>query len=367
MSLVKYRRDLHQIPEIAHHEFKTHDYILNVLDKLNCTIHTLEPTGIVAYFDFNKKNTIAFRSDMDALYIEEKNVIDYNSKHTKLMHACGHDGHMAVSLEFAVYFNTHQANNNIVLIFQPAEESITGANIVIESGLLEKYNVKAVFGFHIWPNLEKGKIFTKPGPIMAKASELTIEVFGKSIHVANATQGIDSLKISTELLNNIYNYEETLDKDIVHLLKFGKMESGTIRNIISSYTKIEGTLRCYDNKVFDMIQNDLQNIVNKVEQKYNNIIKISYGVASSPVINNQELLSKLNLDTELLEKPVLQAEDFGNYSNLYPSVFFFLGVGNTTSLHTEDFDFDDSELVKVVELYKNIANKKSIYDITLVK
>jgi hippurate hydrolase len=358
MSLIKYRRDLHQIPEIAHHEFKTNDYILEVLNKLNCTIHKLEPTGIIAYFDYNQNTTIAFRSDMDGLYIEEKNVVDYNSTHNNLMHACGHDGHMAVSLEFAVYLNTHQSNNNVVLIFQPAEETITGANIIIKSGLLEKYNVKNVFGFHIWPNLEKGKIFTKAGPLMAKASELTIEVFGKSIHVANFKDGIDSLRIANELLMNIYNYQENLNPETVHLLKFGKMESGTIRNIISSYTKIEGTLRCYDNNIFDNIQKDIDNIVNIIKEKYQISIKITYGVASSPVVNNEQLLNKLNLDVKLLEQPVLQAEDFGNYSTLYPSLFFFLGVGSTPSLHTEDFDFDDGELFKIVELYKIIANKR---------
>ena len=358
MSIIKYRRDLHQIPEIGFKEYKTHDYIINILKNLNCIIHEVEPTGIVAYFNFNKKTTIAFRSDMDALYIKENNDNTYISNHDNLMHACGHDGHMAALLEFATYLNNNPTNNNIVLIFQPAEESILGANTIINSGLLEKYNVSSVFGFHIWPKLEKGKIFTKAGPIMAKASELTIEVFGKSVHVANSQQGIDSLKIANELLMNIYNYEENLNKDMVRLLKFGKMESGTIRNIISSYTKIEGTQRCYDNKVFDKMKNDIRKIANNIENKYGATIKISYGVASNPVINDSKLLEMLELDVELLNEPVLQAEDFGNYTAMYPSIFFFLGVGNTPALHTENFDFDDSDLNKIVELYKIISNKR---------
>ena len=358
MTARDYRRDLHRIPEIAFEEHETHDYILSVLNKFNCTIHEVAPTGIIAYFDFGRENTIAFRSDMDALYIEEENDTDYVSEHKNLMHACGHDGHMAALLAFAEYLNANQAENNVVLVFQPAEESILGADLIIKSGILDNYKVCAVFGFHLWPNLEKGVIFTKPGPMMAKASELTIEVFGKSIHVANSEKGIDSLRIATELLTRIYEYESGLDDDIVRLIKFGKMESGTIRNIISAYSRIEGTVRCYDDRIFDMMQNDLRTIAESLEMKHNTEITMSYGDASSPVINDADLLNSLGLDFRILEQPVLQAEDFGNYSAKYPSVFFFLGTGSTPALHTSTFDFDDEILNEIVTLYSTIANKE---------
>lgn len=354
----KFRMDLHQIPEIGFNEFKTQEYILNILKNLNCTIYKVK-TGVVAYFNASKNNTIALRADIDALPICEQNNVPYKSKNDGFMHACGHDGHTAMLLEACIYIseNLNTIKNNVLAIFQPSEEISGGSNSIIASNLLDKYNIKYIYGFHLWPGLEYGKIFSRKKELMAKSGEVNIEIIGKSVHAANSEYGIDALRISTEYLNDLYKMEEEIPQDVFRLLKFGKMTSGTIRNIISGKTIIEGTMRAFSNETFNYMKNKLYEIALKYQEKYKCEIKISINEGYEPVVNDEDAFNAVDNLIEL-KKPVMQAEDFGNYLTKYKGCFMFIGLGNVPQLHTNTFDFNMDVLKVGVKAYIDIVNKE---------
>jgi len=356
MSVIRYRQQLHEIPELANFEYKTSDYIFNHLSKLNCHLERLN-TSVIAFFDFKKNESLAFRSDMDGLRIDEETNLPYQSKHEGNMHACGHDGHMAILLAFADYLNELETcDYNVVCIFQAAEEVIMGAKAIINSQLLEQFNPKAVFGFHLWPKLEAGKVFTKSKEMMAMACELDIVVKGKSIHVANYQDGVDSIKVMNAILNDIYDYEATISED--HLLQFGQMYGGSVRNIIAGESCLNGTMRCYDPQLFKLMQSEIVKICERNAFKYQAGFKISYGEVSAPVINDEQLVKKLNINYQNLNSPVLQAEDFGEYCSKYPSVFMFLGLGQVANLHSHDFNFDENILEVGLNTYQELLKIK---------
>ena len=171
MDVRDIRIALHQIPELGRREYKTKEYILNIAKKLNCQIFEPTKTSLVLYFNLGFSSTLCFRSDMDALPILEETNLPFKSKNEGVMHACGHDGHMAMLLSFAIWLsnNLSLAKNNIICLFQPSEEDDCGANDIIKSNILDDLKVNAIFGFHIWPNLEEGKLFSMPNGILASS------------------------------------------------------------------------------------------------------------------------------------------------------------------------------------------------------
>ncbi|MCL1936361.1 MAG: amidohydrolase [Defluviitaleaceae bacterium] len=367
-ELRKYREDLHQIPELGFKEFKTQEYILDKVKDFNCESYVLNPTGIVLYFNKNKKRTIAFRCEMDALPIEEKTGLPFSSKHKDSMHACGHDGHMAILIKFAEYANRIHTSNNIVLIFQPSEEENAGANIILDSGLLEQFNVSCIFGLHIWPNLEKNIIFSRANEFMAASSEVDVVIHGKSSHIADGEDGIDALKIACDFVSLSYLNESEMDNSIYRLLKFGQISSGTARNVISDRTEIKGSIRSFDPEIHQKLKDILENSKETFENLYGTKIDITYKDSYDAVINDENLLNQIVkklplkfLDFKkmnMLEKPVMQSEDFGLYRKHCPTVFFFLGIGESHPLHSPYFDFGVSTLARGLLFFSGLANIK---------
>lgn len=201
-EILKWRRDLHKIPEIGMKEYETTKYLKQELEKLGFSPNKLLQTGLYVYVDNNKEDTYAFRSDIDALPVVEENTVSYKSQNDGIMHACGHDGHMTALLGFAkkISENMNECNHNILLIFQPAEENLHGAKKVVETGIFDKYNVKAIFGMHLMPNIEYGKIASKEGALMASSSEIDIKIYGKGAHAGLYHYGVDSIVIASQLI-----------------------------------------------------------------------------------------------------------------------------------------------------------------------
>ena len=357
-KLVQYRMDLHKIPELGFEEFKTQEYILNIVKDFDCTIHKVK-TGLILHFDSNADRTIAFRADMDALPISEETSLKFESTHPGKMHACGHDGHMAILLGLAQWLNNTYASldKNIILVLQPSEERDAGANSIIDSKILQRHNTEAVFGLHLWPGKEKGSIWTRANEFMAAANEVDIEITGRAAHVADSQLGIDTLHIASQFLIDAYEMEAQLPKEIFRLLKFGQMHSGTVRNVISDSTKFYGSIRSYDPVIHTHLQTELQRIANTYDVKFGTTTTITYKDGYDAVINDSELVSrirKLNPTIKEMEKPVLQAEDFGLYRKICPTMFMFLGVGDTAPLHNELFDFDMDVLNEGLNLFVDI-------------
>lgn len=377
--LTSHRRFLHRIPELDRNLPKTNEYILSVLNKLNCTISFPYDSAICAFFDKGKHDTIAFRADTDALPLDEINDIDFKSVHKGQMHACGHDGHMAIALTLAQYIDTvNDCNHNVLIIFQPAEETLGGAFDICKSNILKKFNVTATLGLHLWPFLPAGKIGSRPGAFMAQSAEVNLDVFGKSAHGTSPYEGLDALFIASDLITSIYKahalrpgavarfsfpheelpFKEASSPDLKTVINFGKASSGHARNIVSEHTRIEGTVRAFSEKNFSEIITLINEVSNKLSKTYNCNIEVSNSEGYPPIINDTDLFKKLTpmLDTleegfEEMSEPLMIADDFSFYGKEAPAIYFMLGTGTGVPLHSANFNFDEKILLSGLELF----------------
>lgn len=338
IDLIKIRRDLHQIPELGFKEYQTQNYILEILKKYNCKLYKIE-TGIVALFNNNRKETLVFRFDMDALPIKEISPIEYKSQND-CMHACGHDAHMALGIGLCDHLNTHHQEYplNIAILFQPSEETFGGSLKILNSKILEIINTKYLIGLHLFPNLEKGLFFTSP-VIFGSAREININIYGSNHHVGNKIANEDPLLCASEIIKELSAISNK--NTIVHI---GKINSGETRNSVASFAKIQGTIR--SKKGDSKIVSKISKIIKAKKKRYH--LKIVCDTSSFlPKINNNRKLikqaSKL-LDFSLLNKTYFQGEDFSLYTEKYPCLYLLFGIGDTPLLHSQDFNFDDSLL-----------------------
>ena len=359
--MIRFRRDLHQIPELDLDLEKTQRYIVDALSALPCKLFIPVKGSVVAYFDASKSDSIAFRCDMDAVKIQEKTNQSFQSKHKGNMHACGHDGHMAMMLEFAFQLSAYylQLPHNVVLIFQPGEESMGGAKLLCETNLINDFTIRSIFGIHLWPFLDKGIIATKESEIMASAKEVKLEVYGKSTHIAQYENGVDAMYFTIKILEKLYDYvEKEITKD-EGVLRFGVFRSGTMRNIVSNYALIEGSLRYFHDETYV----NLSQFINKLKHIYEEegvLLKVAFNEGYPAVYNDKALVNRIRdilPEVQLLKKAEMAAEDFSFYQKIVPGVFFFLGTGSSIPLHSDLFDFDEEILVHGVELYKTISKK----------
>ena len=360
MQIVKDRRALHRIPELDRCLPKTMAYLRSSLEGLNCRVFCPMESSLCAFFDFGAKDTIAFRSDADALPIMEANQTDYASTHPGRMHACGHDGHMAILLELARRLSQKEnLHYNILLVFQSAEETTGGAKDLCETGIFQKYNVCAIFGLHLWPGLESGCVFSREQELMARSCEVTVDIYGKSAHIAKAEEGIDALDAGMEFYRRAMALEQSLPGEVFRLLKFGKFTSGSVRNALSDHTHMEGSLRAFRDEIFDFLRDGLVSIGQEIEQSSGCTVNIHMNDGYPTVMNPADLFRRVTeaVPFSRLDKPSMTAEDFSWYQKQMPGMFFFLGLGDTPALHCDTFDFDDTILMKGADFFEELAEK----------
>ena len=358
MQIIQDRRALHRIPELDRQLPKTLDYLKNALAPLSCEVFSPMEGALCAWFDFGEISAIAFRADMDALPIAEKNETDYASRHPGQMHACGHDGHMAILLELARRLDKlENLSHNVLLVFQPAEETTGGAKDLCETGIFRKYIVDAIFGLHLWPGLPAGMVYSRNGELMARSCEVTVDIYGKSAHIAKANEGVDALMAGADFYRKAMEMEASLPDHVFRLLKFGKFQSGTVRNALSAHTHMEGSLRAFQDVVFDGLSSGLEGIAREVKAAYGCTISIHRNSGYPAVMNPGYLYNWVAraVSFQELEEPCMTAEDFSWYQQYLPGMFFFLGTGDSPALHTDHFDFDDSILVKGADFFEALA------------
>lgn len=374
----KYRRELHRIPELDLELPKTKAYILSVLKELDCEIIPVLKSGVIAYFDRGQNNTIGFRADMDALPIEEISSLPFVSVHRGKMHACGHDGHMAMCLGLAKWLDTEKKlNANVLIIFQPGEESSGGALPICNTGVLQRKNVTEIFGLHMWPNIEAGKIISKSGPLQPLSSQIDFTVHGKSAHATAPEKGIDSIYISSQLITSIkkkhlaflnergyhddcgggfsINPPKAEDRTIIQICSF---HGGSSRNVIPAETTLCGTVRAFSFEDFQSLINLIKDIVNKTEKRFSCKIKFNHSTPYPPVINDRALYESAmkrctaaNISVENMHKPAMISEDFSNYGEVAPYNFFFIGTGMPQGLHSNNFNLNEKGLINGLKLY----------------
>ncbi len=362
-DIIQYRRDLHQIPELGFLVYKTSAYVKNILSGLSCTIDEIVKTGVIAYFDFGCDKTVAFRADMDALPITEETGAPYASHHEGCMHACGHDGHMAIMLGFARVLDCYKKegvkmNCNALLLFQPAEETIDGALKICASHIFDHYKIKAIFGLHLWPMLSKGEIASRPGAMMAKSTSVEVEIEGISAHCGEPEKGRDALEAACKFIADIYMFKSLFVRDR-SVLKFGRMESGTVRNAISPHSRLDGTMRTFNETTWNTLVDAMENLGDELENTYGVKFKLDVSKSHPAVINNERLYTMVKplltgLNYVELRKPVMIAEDFSFFEQQMPGIFFFLGTGSGIPLHSDNYDFDDTVLIDGVRLFDKL-------------
>jgi len=360
MQIFADRYALHRIPELELTLPRTQDYLKNALAGLKCSLYSPIDYSLCAWFDFGRDSAIAFRADMDALPIAEKTGAEYASTHPGCMHACGHDGHMAILLELARRLHEKQTlPHNVLLIFQPGEESPGGARAICDTGVLAKYNVKATFGLHLWPGLTAGQVFSRKNELMARSSEVNVDIYGKSAHIAKAAQGIDALMAGAEFYTRAMEMERGIPEGVFRLLKFGKFQSGTVRNALSAHTHMEGSLRAFQDAVFDGMADSLRRIAGETAEKYGCRAEVHLAEGYPAILNPEELYDRVMacVPFEALEEPCMTSEDFSCYQRFAPGMFFFLGLGDTPALHADTFDFDVSILLKGADFFEALAEK----------
>lgn len=371
------RQHLHQHPELSFEEFKTSEFIQNILTKYKIPFKTgFVKTGIVATIEGKKpeKKTILLRADMDALPIEEKNTASYASKNKGVMHACGHDVHSACALGAAIILNELRTEfeGTIKVMFQPGEEVLPGgASLMIKEGVLNSPKVSTALAQHVFPSMETGKVGFKAGMYMASTDELYITVNGKGGHAAMVNEYVNPLVIAAEIILNVNDHFMKEPYKIPTVIAFGKIEGKGATNVIPDKVEIAGTFRTMDEQWRNEVHKQLEQIVKKASVKYKieSHIRIEKGY---PFLVNDEGLTKqcMSWAKEYLgehnveELPLrMTAEDFAFISQEVPSCFYRLGTGNmakniTSGVHTATFDIDENALRTGTGLMAYLAVKQ---------
>ncbi len=361
-----HRRALHKIPEVGYTEEKTHAYLMEHLKALAPDdLRVFAKTGIRAVFRGNGTGrVVAFRSDIDALPVTEATGCPFASEHAGFMHACGHDGHMANLLTFAQWIADHRDKlaDDVVLIFQPAEETVGGAKPMIDEGALENPHVDVIYGMHMMPDVPKGKIAACAGPIMAQTSEINFIVRGKAAHGATPHLGTDAITASAHMLTMFQSsVARTVDPSQPAVLTVGKITGGRQRNILAEEVVMEGIVRTFSNDVYDKLEARILADMKAVETAFDVTTEMDKRVFY-PCVNNDETefeRVKAVLGERFMQaKPKTTAEDFSFYQLHAPGVFVFCGCmdeNHTAPLHANTFDFDETALVPGLALFAGLV------------
>lgn len=372
-EIVENREFFHQIPELGFKEFKTSKYIFKKLKEYGFQVEKVAGTGVIGFRKGTDPgdSTIAFRADMDALALREKTGLAYSSKIDNRMHACGHDGHMAILLGLGRYISElDEIGKNILLIFQPAEEGPGGAEIIVRNRVLKKYSVESIFGLHIHPSVDEGKLAVNHGPIMAECGEINVRVRGKGGHGAMPEKGIDSIYVASQLINS---YQSIISRNIEAVeggvISIGKIAGGEARNILAEEVVFEGTIRAYREEVYETIKSRIAEINRGFELTYGVEIEGYVDDMYPAVVNDFKLYNRIieTFDEAELEvlKPMMIAEDFSYYQREIPGFFLILGSrneerGHIYPLHHCKFNFDEDVLYKGVETFVRISEMTGV-------
>lgn len=365
------RRALHQIPEIGFDLPVTSAYVKERLMEFGYDPISVARTGWVAVLPGEEEGAIAFRADMDALMVTEETGAPYASLYPGRMHACGHDGHMALLLGFARYMKEKpKPRKTLVFVFQPAEEGPGGAQVVMESGLLQSLKVERIYGYHLFPGLPEGILGLAEGPLMAQNGEFNIHIEGTSAHGAQPHMGADALLAATQVVTQIQAViSRRLDPLEPAVVNVGTIQAGSARNIVAGRATLEGTIRSFSEETYLRIKEELHRLCAGVMQISGTTIRLEIDDFYPAVLNDADLFQGvqdlLSSEEYALLRPMMLAEDFAFYQQEIPGLFMMLGTGNAEKgwrhpLHSCYFDFEERVLLKGIELYERILKAEDI-------
>lgn len=372
-EIVRLRRYFHMNPELSGQEIETSRLISARLISLGFEVKIgLAGTGVIGLLRGNDKGpTIALRADMDALPVQELAAVPFKSLNAGVMHACGHDMHMAIALGTAYVLNDlrSKVKGNVKFIFQPAEEGLPGgeeggASLLVKEGVLEDPPVRAIFGLHVWPEVPAGKVMFSPDIIMANADSFEIIIKGKNAHGARPQEGVDAIVLASQVVMALQStVSRMIDPTDPIVLTVGKITGGVRSNVIASEVILEGTVRTLSEKNRQKVPQLISAVVRGIVQPVGGDFTLNYKQLLPAVYNHPELAKimepalsgVLGRENLLPLKPQFVAEDFAFYCQKIPGLFFFLGVKNpreaqAAPLHSPYFNPDERSIPVGIKL-----------------
>ena len=371
-EITAWRRDIHAHPELQYDVHRTAASVVDKLKSFGCdeVVTGIGRTGVVGVIRGGKgagSRVIGLRADMDALPIEEANDVPYKSTVPGKMHACGHDGHTAMLLGAARYLaETRNFDGTAVVIFQPAEEGGAGAKAMIDDGLMDRFRIEEVYGMHNYPGLPVGEFALRPGPLLASADRLTIEIEGRGGHAARPHFSIDTILVGAQIVSQIQSIvARNVDPLHAAVISICVFQAGTTDNVIPQTALLRGTARSLTPEVRDLLERRLHEVVEGTARLYGATAKLTYK-RDYPVTRNHERQAAFAADiaaqvvgSERVDQdvaPVMGAEDFSFMLEARPGAFIFVGNGDSAGLHHPAYDFNDEVIpigtsywVKLVE------------------
>jgi amidohydrolase len=389
-DMIKWRRHMHQYPELSNREFKTAKYIEDYLKTLGIKIETgVAITGVVGLIETGKPGpVIGLRADMDALPVKERVAVPFASKEmaeylgdqVPVMHACGHDTHVAILMATAKVLNNlkKELTGKIVLVFQPAEEGAPigeegGAFLMIKQGMMEKYGIQVMFGLHISSNLDVNTISYKTGGVMAAQDVLNIKVKGKQSHGSRPWAGVDPIVTAAQIINGlqtIVSRQVDITKEAA-VVTIGKIHAGLRNNIIPEELDMWGTIRTLDAEMRNQVHEKIKLTAIKIAESQGATAEVFIGNGYPITYNDPKLVAKMlsTLESVAGEQNVrvipasTGAEDFSFFAQKVPGLFFFLGgkplnvaTVDSPPHHTPDFYIDESGMLLGVKAFCQLVN-----------
>ncbi|UTY57492.1 M20 aminoacylase family protein [Massilia sp. erpn] len=367
-ELQQIRRDLHAHPELCYEEQRTSDVVAAKLSEWGIpVVRGLGQTGVVGIIkNGSSERAIGLRADMDALPMQELNTFPHASRHPGKMHACGHDGHMAMLLGAAHHLASHRHfDGTVYLVFQPAEEGGAGARRMIEDGLFERFPMEAIYGMHNWPGAAAGTLSVRAGPMMASSNEFHVTVKGKGAHAAQPHKGIDPIMIAVQIAQAwqtiISRSKSPLDTAV---LSITQIHAGSATNVIPDEARMVGTVRTFTTPVLDMIEQRMRLLAENIAAGFDAEVDFVFKRNYPPLVNHaketafavevmQAVVGPDKVDADV--EPTMGAEDFAFFLQKKPGCYIFIGNGDGEHrdgghglgpcvLHNGSYDFNDSLL-----------------------
>ncbi|WP_413785388.1 N-acetyldiaminopimelate deacetylase [Cytobacillus sp. IB215316] len=366
---IKIRRDLHQIPELGYKENKTQQYLINYLSTLNAERFVMKKwkTGLfVKVAGTNPQQTIGYRADIDGLPITEETGYEFSSKHKGNMHACGHDFHMSIALGVLTHIVNHPIRDDVLFLFQPAEEGPGGALEMLNSEIMKAWKPDEIFALHIAPEYPVGTIATKEGLLFANTSELFINLKGKGGHAAYPHLTNDMVVAACALVSQLQSIVSRnvnpLDSAVVTI---GKITGGTVQNIIAENARLEGTIRTLSEEAMNDVKGRITSILNGIEIGYQCEVEIDFGSNYYQVNNHsdktREFMQFVNdqTDVKMIEcTEAMTGEDFGYLIKDIPGFMFWLGVDSPYGLHHAKLMPNEQAIPVAINLITQYINYK---------
>jgi hippurate hydrolase len=356
-DITAWRRDLHAHPELLYDVHRTAASVAEKLKAFGCdeVVTGVGRTGVVGVIRGRRgasAKTIGLRADMDALPIEEANDLPYKSTVPGKMHACGHDGHTAMLLGAARYLaETRNFDGTAVVIFQPAEEGGAGGKAMVEDGLMTRFGIGEVYGMHNYPNMPVGSFGLRPGPIMAAADFVTIDIEGVGGHAARPHLAVDPVVVAAHIITAIQSIVgRNVDPVKSAVVSITMVKAGTTDNVIPQRVRLDGTARSLSEDVRVLVEERLRTLVENTAAAFGAKGKLTYRRNYPVLVNHErqtgfagdvasEIAGEAQVDREL--PPMMGAEDFSFMLNERPGAFIWIGNGPSAGLHHPSYNFND--------------------------